>query len=315
MKAAIIDLIGGAPKIEEASYPNSENGGILMDVVAVALNPVDIAIANGKFYAGHPALPFIPALEAVGRISSNRLVYAQGDGYGISRNGFLAQQVEVSESILIDIPIGSDPGVAVALGTAGLAGWLSVIWRASVGENDVVVVIGATGAVGKIALQAASFAGARKVIAVGRNQKRLDSDDVIASSKVLINEDLATNVLKAAGEPPTVVIDMTWGAPLASLLPILAGGARIVQVGASASAEATLMSSVFRGKQLNLMGYSNFGVPRNILVSNYKQIVELANEGKLQVAIKRFGYMDIETAWQSAVNGDAKVVIEMEKPK
>jgi hypothetical protein len=61
------------------------------------------------------------------------------------------------------------------------------------------------------------------------------------------------------------------------------------------------------------MGYSNFGVPRNILVSSYKQIVDLANEGKLQVAIKRFGYMDVKTAWQTAVSGEAKVVIEMER--
>lgn len=313
MKVAMIETIGGSPKVVEVDSVISEEGMVLLDVCAVALNPVDIAIASGKFYAGHPPLPFIPALEAVAKVDGNRLVYAQGAGYGISRNGFLAQRVLAPEASLIDIPIETDPAIAVALGTAGLAGWLSVRWRANVGINDVVVVLGATGAVGKVALQAAKFAGAKRIIAVGRSENRLMSSDVIASSKVVIGDQLAKNVLEAAGEPPTVVIDMTWGSPSSSLLSVLATGARIVQVGASASIEATIPSAPLRGKQLSILGYSNFGVPRDVLVNTYKEIISLANAGKLLVPISKFSLADVATAWSTAVNGEAKVVIEVDK--
>ena len=118
--------------------------------LAVALNPVDIAIGSGRFYAGHPPLPYLPGIECVGRpVGEQRLVYAQGSGMGIASDGFAAEQVAVPASALIDIPDDTDPAVAAALGTAGMAGWMSVTARGRAGRDDVVVVLGATGTVGR----------------------------------------------------------------------------------------------------------------------------------------------------------------------
>lgn len=309
MKVAVISELGGMPTVVDRSDMTALKDCVELRVEAVALNPVDVAIASGKFYAGHPPLPYIPGLEAVGRVG-DRLVYVQGGGLGITRDGFMTESVFVSEDALIDIPQTSDPSTAAALGTAGLAGWLSVVWRAAVNSDDIVVVLGATGAVGKIAFQAARLRGAKRVVAVGRNLSRLETLADDQSCLVAIGDQLAERIMAAAGGQPTVVIDMTWGAPLVALLPALAPGARVVQVGASAGAEALFPSAPLRGKLLNILGYSNFGVPRDVLVSAYQELVNLANSGVISLPISRFPLSNIDEAWRAAMSGSTKVVVQ-----
>lgn len=310
MKVGVISELGGIPTVVDRSDMTALKDCVELRVEAVALNPVDVAIASGKFHAGHPPLPYIPGLEAVGRVG-DRLVYAQGGGLGIARDGFMTESVFVSEDVLIDIPQTSDPSIAAALGTAGLAGWLSVTWRAAVSPEDIVVVLGATGAVGKIAIQAARLRGAKRVVAVGRNISHLETLTEDQSCLVAIGDQLAERITAAAGGQPTVVIDMTWDAPLVALLPALAPGARVVQVGASAGAEALFPSAPLRGKQLNILGYSNFGVPRDVLVSAYRELVNLANNDVISLPISRFPLSDIDEAWRAAMSGSTKVVVEI----
>ena len=94
-------------------------GQLVLDVAAVALNPVDVAIAAGTFYAGHPPLAYIPAIEAAGWVG-DRFVYAQGSGRGVATDGFLAERAVVTEADLVDLPDGTDPALAAALGIAGV---------------------------------------------------------------------------------------------------------------------------------------------------------------------------------------------------
>jgi len=313
MRVAVISELGGIPEVVDRVDTAALKDCVELRVEAVALNPVDVAIASGKFYAGHPPLPYVPGLEAVGRVG-DRLVYVQGGGLGITKDGFMTESVFISEDALIDIPQTSDPSIAAALGTAGLAGWLSVTWRAAVRPDDIVVVLGATGAVGNIAIQAARLRGAKRVVAVGRNMSRLETIAEDPSCLVAIGDQLAERVTAAAGGQPTVVIDMTWGAPLVALLPALAPGARVVQVGASAGAEAVFPSAPLRGKQLNILGYSNFGVPRDVFVSAYRELVNLANSGAIALPISRFQLSDIDEAWRTAVSGSTKVVVQIGLP-
>ena len=103
--------------------PGPAAGQLVLDVAAVALNPVDVAIAAGTFYAGHPPLAYIPAIEAAGWVG-DRFVYAQGSGRGVATDGFLAERAVVTEADLVELPDGTDPALAAALGVAGAtAGW------------------------------------------------------------------------------------------------------------------------------------------------------------------------------------------------
>ena len=172
MRSAEITELASPPVVAERRDPRPADGQLVLDVAAVALNPVDIAIAAGTFYAGHPPLAYIPAIEAAGWVG-DRFVYAQGSGRGVATDGFLAERAVVTEADLVELPDGTDPALAAALGIAGATGWLATTTRAEVGPGDIVVVLGATGAVGGIAVQAAKRCGASAVIAVGRDEARL----------------------------------------------------------------------------------------------------------------------------------------------
>ena len=311
MRAAVVTEIGQPPEVGDRPEPELDDDLVLLDMEAVALNPVDIAIASGSFYAGHPPPPYIPCLEGVGRTREGRLVYAQGVGRGIAVDGFAAERVAVPSSILTEVPDDLDPGVAAAVGTAGLAGWLSVIWRGGVKPGDRVVVLGASGAVGNIALQAARHGGAERVVAVGRDAGRLEQLGDRSDAVVALGDDLAARVTAAAGGPPNLVIDMLWGPPMEAILPALAVGARIVQVGASAGPSALVGSAAVRGKQLELLGYSNFAVPAEIVSEAYQTMTAQALSGVLDVPVRRFPLASIGEAWGAALAGSEKIVVDM----
>ena len=95
IEAAVIAAIGNHRRWRPGRRPSVHcDDGVLLDVLAVAFNPVDVAIATGRFYAGYPPLPYVPGIECVAHPAGEvRLVYAQGSGRGISSDGFAAEQV------------------------------------------------------------------------------------------------------------------------------------------------------------------------------------------------------------------------------
>jgi NADPH2:quinone reductase len=227
-------------------------------------------------------------------------VWAFSDGLGIRRDGTYAQRVRVSPEAVADVPEGADPALACALGIAGMAGWMPVAWRTPVRPDDRVLVLGASGTVGTVAVQAAKLLGAAHVTAAGRDREALERTG--ADEVVTLGEDF--------GEP-TYVLDPLWGRPLAEAAAAAAPGARLVHVGQSAGAEATLASAVVRGKQLEVYGYSNFAVPAEILAREYARLVEHGVRGDVRVEIEQVPLDGVAEAWQRQANGssDRKFVV------
>jgi NADPH2:quinone reductase len=229
------------------------------EVLAVALNPLDLAVAAGRFYGGHPPFPYVPGCEAVVRRDGGRF-YLYGAGYGTTRDGFLAERTDCPLAGA-PVPDGLDDALAAACGIAGIAGWAPVAHRAPVRADDRVLVLGATGTVGSVAIQAASLLGAERVVAAGRDPARLERAVGLGAdaSVRLEGDDLADRLRDACGgEGPTLVVDLLWGAPVRAAVAAAAPGARIVHLGQSAGPEATFSSADVRGKQLSILGYSNF---------------------------------------------------------
>jgi NADPH:quinone reductase len=284
VRAALITELGRPPQVGEAPEPGDGS----LEVLAAALNPIDRAVAAGKFYGGHPPLPYVPGCECVGREAGGRVVWTFGGGLGLARSGTVAERAELGP-VVAEVPDGADPAIAAALGIAGLAGWLPIALRAPVRADDRVLVLGATGTAGQVALQAAKLLGAAHVVAAGRDPARLERAlELGADETVGLEGDF--------GEP-TYVFDPLCGEPLERAVAAAAPGARIVQLGQSAGPTATLPSSAIRGKQLELYGFSDFAVPPDVMVDHYRRLVGHAVSGEIRLEVERLGLEDVTAAW------------------
>jgi NADPH2:quinone reductase len=234
-------------------------------------------------------------------------VYAFGDGLGIARDGALAERAVVAEERLIPIGDDIDATTAVACGIAGIAGYLSVTRRARVGPGDRVLVLGATGVVGLVAVQAARLAGAERVVAAGRDPERLArAREAGADAAIELTGDLAE---ACGGGGPTVIVDPLWDGPLATALAAAAPGARVVHIGQSAGPEATLSSAVVRGKQIDLLGFSNFGLPMGTLREGYLELVGHVTAGRIEIPVEAFPLDRVVEAWERQAAGPGEKIV------
>ena len=271
--------LGEAPALDAAS----------LEVLAAPINPLDRAVAAGRFYGGHPPLPYVPGCECVGREADGRVVWSFGGGLGLGRNGTMAERAEPG-AVVAEVPAGAEPGLAAALGIAGLAGWLPLAWRAPVRGDDRVLVLGATGAVGQVAVQVAKLLGAAHVVAAGRDRKGLERALELGADEVASLEG-------ELGEP-TYVLDLLWGEPLERAVAAAAQNARIVHVGQSAGPTATLTSAAVRGRQLEVLGFSSFAVPADVLSEHYGRLVVHAIAGRIQLDVEEIGLDEVPESWE-----------------
>ncbi len=305
MRAAQVVELGTPPVTAEI-----EGGGGL-EVAAVALNPVDLAVAAGHFYGGHPPLPYVPGCEAVGRRDGAR-VYVFGDGRGTVKDGFLAERVDSFPGLETPVPDSLDDAVAAACGIAGVAGWVPVATRAPVRPDDRVLVLAATGTVGSVALQAARVLGAARVVAAGRDAARLERlRDLGADETVVLDgEGLAERLRSACGgEGPTLVVDPLWGGVVPVAAEAAAPGARIVHVGQSAGPEATLLSSHVRGKQLSILGHSKFALADAERSEAYRELTEHVAAGRIRLDVETFPLDRVAEAWDAQGRGAKAIVV------
>lgn len=319
MKALVVEELGRPPALRDAPEPARGEGEALLEMLAVPLNPVDLSVASGKFFAGAPPVPYVVGAEGVGRVLESSLhepgtvVWTGMQGLGISRDGVLAERGVAREDGLVVVPDGADPALAGALGIAGLAGWLPLAWRAPVTRDDRVLVLGATGTVGLVAVQAAKVLGASRVVAAGRRKAALGrAVELGADTTVLLDGcgDLPSLLREACGgDGPTVVVDPLWGEPAMAALAAAAPGARIVQIGQSAGAEARVPSGHVRGKMLDILGYTNLRVPFDVLADGYRTLVAHAVEGRVHVDVERVPFDRAEAAWERLAEGSGTKLV------
>ena len=262
-------------------------------MLAASLNPADIAIASGSFPFGSPPLPYVPGIEGVGtvvqseRFAPGTRVWTSGRGLGVAADGTFAERYLAAEEVLVEVPAEVADVDAAALGVVGLAAWMPLSWLAPVKPGESVLVLGATGNVGSVAVQAAKVLGAGRIVAVGRDADRLQRAlELGADAVVEIADDLGERLAASvADDPPTLVFDALWGAPLEAAAAVTAPGGRIVHLGQSAGPTATLASGLIRGRQLQIQGYSNFAVPQEAIAAGYRDLLGHAAAGRIAARV------------------------------
>jgi NADPH:quinone reductase-like Zn-dependent oxidoreductase len=319
MRAAILSEYGNPPALGDRAQPAADDGTALVELRAAALNPVDVAIGAGTFPGGKPPVPYVPGIEGVGvvlgsqRLPAGTRVFAMGGGLGVAGDGTFSERYAVPEHVLIELPEEVDDVLAAALGVAGIAGWMPLSWAARVRAGETVLVLGATGTAGTVAVQAAKILGAGRVVAAGRDERRLararayGADDTVE----LQGEDVQARLAAAfGGSPPTLIFDPLWGSPIEAALAVAGRGARIVHVGQSAGPSATLLSGHVRTKQLQILGYSNFAIPQDELDRGYRELLGHAAAGRIRLEVEAVPLPHVGEAWARQAGGsDVKLVL------
>lgn len=294
MRAARLHEIGGTPSVDEVDEPR---GDLVLEVAASALNPVDIAIGNGRFYGGTPETPYVIGSEAVGRMPDGRRAWYYA-------RGTMAERVAVTvPEHAVDVPDGVGDSLALACGIAGLTGWLAVSWRARVTPDDTVLVLGASGSLGGTAVQGAKLLGAKRVVGAARR-----TENIPAAADEVVRIDGSERYPEA-----TVIVDGLWGAPIERALAGAAPGVRVVQLGQSAGGAATLESGWVRGKLANILGHSLFSVPADVLAAGYRELAGHARDGEVHFHTETYELDRIAEAWkrQSSGSPGAKIVVSL----
>ncbi len=308
MHAAVLHALGATPVYERFEEPVAGPGQLVVEVAAAGVNPVDVRKASGTYVSGPPPLPSVIGSEGVGRIAGGgRRVYF---GASVAPFGAFAERTLVAEDDPIELPDTLDDSLAVALGVAGLAAWLPLAWRARLRSGETVLVLGATGIVGQLAVQAARLLGAGRIVAAGRDAamleraRELGADATVELAAGLEGEQLTAAFREAAGGDVDVVHDPLWGGPAGAAVEALGVGGRLVQLGQSAGIEATLSSAAIRGRHLAVLGYFNFLVPRDVRRDAYRTLVEHAVAGRIAVEVERLPLARVGEAWER-VQGSA----------
>jgi NADPH2:quinone reductase len=303
MRAALIREVGAVPEVGEADEPVGEN----VEVLAAPINPIDLSVSRGILATGHPELPYVPGCEAVGRTSDGRIVWIFGGSFGRTTNGGMAERAAIGDAFAIEVPDGADPAIAAGLGIAGLAGWLPLAWRAPLKGGENVLVLGATGSVGLVAVQTAKLLGAARVVAAGRSEEGLErAAQVGADATIRLDEseDLVAAFKDAfGGDGPSYVFDPLWGAPAAAAVQAAVPWATVVNLGQSAGETSELASAAVRFKSLSILGHTNYAVPSDELAEHYRRLVEHVVAGDIGFDVERVPLERTADAWRRQSEG------------
>jgi NADPH2:quinone reductase len=311
MRAAVIERYGEAPVLRELPEPKADAAS-LVEVTAGALNPADISIASGKFYAGSPPLPYVPGGEGVGRLLQNGKPGPRVFFRAALPNGAFAERA-IARDEPVPIPEGVPDGVAAALGTPGFPAYLGLTKRAQLQKGETVLILGASGVLGTIAVQLARLLGAGRVVAAARDErglaraKELGADAIVDLKQT---DGLTERIREASGGQLQVVLDPLWGIPGAAAMEALSPHGRFVQVGAAAGNEVVVKSGIVRGRFLSVLGYSNFLMPWEELAAAYRQLVTFAAAGQIKVEFEVLPLEAAPEAWkQQASSPHRKLVL------
>jgi len=318
MHAAVLHKLGKAPQYEEFPEPIAGDSEVIVHVHAASLKPIDKQLASGSHYAHPRELPVVCGTDGVGHLSDGQRVFFGGPRLPY---GAMSERTVVPRALAFPVSDNVTDETAAALPNPGVSAWLSLTYRAKLVPGEHVLILGATGVTGKLAVQIAKLLGAARVVAAGRNQEVLNTlHDYAADATIRLDmpaRELTDAFLREAGESSfQVVIDYVWGRPAETFLAAMIreefaaikSETRFVQVGESAAPTISLPAAVLRSAPLTILGTAGIP-PRDVLVDAFQKVMGFAARGELRVDTERIPLADVETAWGRDQHGSRFVMI------
>ncbi len=310
MHAAVVTRFDGPPRFQEFADPEERQGGVVLDVVAAGLHPRVRSQADGSHYTSTDELPLIPGIDGVGRGRDGELRYFVLPD---TSRGSMAEKVLVDPRRSVVLPADCDP-VAVAAGmNPAMSSWVALRRRIAFQAGRSVLVLGATGSAGRMAVQVAQRLGASTVFATGRNEGRLAEASAQGATTVPLTEPGAL----ARAADVDVVLDYLWGQPAADAMSTLVTaradrGRRLdwLQIGSVAGPEAPVPSAALRASGLTILGSGQGSVDTRDILAELPEIAAALTEGVFTVNARTVSLADVEQAWaEAALTSDRLVVV------
>jgi len=321
MKAAVLHHFGSIPRYEDFPDPTPEKDEILVQVKAVALENIDKAMAKGTHYASRQFLPKLPAIvgsDGIAMRGDGRLV-----GFGGLRPpyGAMAEKAVFPKAYHVPIPDGVDAATAATVPGSTLTSLFPLKWGAKLQPDETVLINGATGFAGKLAIQVARLLGAQRVIGTGRNALALEKLRELGADAVIDLKQSDANVVEAfkreaGASGDQVILDFIWGHPTELLLEALVPRelsfakhrVRLVQIGEMAGPTISLEASALRTSGLEILGAGSSLAPEAI-AEGTQQVWEWIRAGKLLADIEQVPLRDVESAWKRTDIHGKRIVI------
>ena len=310
MNAAVVQSYDAPPRYTTFTDPVPTDGEKLVTVTAAGLHPIVKALAKGTHYAGTGQLPFIPGIDGVGKLEDGSRVY-----FGIARPPFGSfSERALTSWMTIPLPDGLDDVTAAGIANPAMSSSAALTARAKFTSGESVLILGAAGVAGQLAIQIAKRLGARRVVAAARGSlehlKPLGADAVIQT-----DQDPAALVSAFRAEINSgidVVLDYLWGEPAERLLEAIEhkGGLsktapriRYIQIGNSAGRAINLPASILRSSGLELLG-SGFGsASLDQLRQSIAAFFQAAAKAPFQFQTKAAPLRDVESLWNKPEEG------------
>ena len=317
MRAAHVTVHGRPPALADVPDPRPGDGEVLVAVTAVSITPLDLLCASGTSYFGAPALPYVPGVQGVGVVREGpeplrgrRVWFPSSAGMAPGDGGMAELAVARAEELVVLDAAVPDTLVA-ALGLSAVAGWEVLEGRGRLRPGETVLVLGAGGVVGQVAVQAAHLLGAARVVAVARSERAREAagsvgaDAVVALRPDDTPESLTPRLLEAAGGSVDVVVDPLAGVPGTAAVSALAEGGRLVNLGSSAGPAVSVDSATLRSRSAAVLGYTNNALTPQRRAEVLGTLLGHAAAGDLTVAHEVRPIAEVAGAWSSVADGTA----------
>jgi NADPH:quinone reductase-like Zn-dependent oxidoreductase len=309
MRAAIVKELGQAPLYDEFPDPVAHADEVIINVRAAGLHPIVKALASGAHYSFAGGVPMVAGVDGVGMRPDGTRVYFGG----VRRPwGTMAERCAAPARMCFSLPDGIEDLAAAAIANPGMSAWLALSERAAIAKGETVLILGATGVAGQLAIQVARLLGAGRIIAAGRNVAALAKHRVDAVIPLGEPDEAVIEALHAeVAQGVDVVVDYLWGRPTELLLAALAKGfkpgstrsTRLIEVGESAGSKIMLPGSVLRSVDVKLLGGGLGSVSIESILGAVPKLFELAAAGKLQVEVEAVPLAEVKTNWNRVDRG------------
>ncbi len=317
MKAAVVSSFGSAPRYEEFPSPAAAaDDEMIIDVIAAGLHPRVRSQADGSHYTSTGELPLVPGIDGVGRGRDGLLRYFILPD---TRMGTMAEQTVIDARRSIVLPAGSDPIAVAAAMNPAMSSWVALRQRVHFEAGQNVLVLGATGSAGQMAVQVAKLFGAGQIIAAGRTAGRLAGLPALgATGTVLLDGDAggAARRLGQSASDADVVIDYLWGQPAAAAMAAVVTdradrGKPLtwIQIGSVAGATAPIPSAALRAARLQIVGSGQGSVSSREILAELPALAREITAGTFHVDARPPPLADVEQVWADAARTAQRIVL------